>query len=1177
MTAYALTKNTNLRDLTVAGGYSARTGGDTISNTNGWSFTIDQDTQYGVGAPAFGATTAGSFGSITQTAASGGDIFIDGTKCWLIPFNTGSGTLAPTAAGVTIGGATCVTQSVYTALNAAPATTGASGWLKVVNVSGTLPSSGSYTSDGFSYTITGAAVQGWIEVVGDDAGTITLVRLGKLQVRGAYYNIGTTDGNRATTYQVPNNGKQLYLPSLEVQGAQWTITGATYASGAITYTTSATHDMLVGQPVTVASVTPSAFNCTDQYITDLTDTTFTVAASDPGASYTSGGTAQAYEQYPCAGTLTCTAANWFPNEDTRRGKVFWNTNSTTSLTLPTGVIRFGHDGTNSAGAFCPPSGRKIRIANVFFTNCTTAARNQNVLPNATLATRYDFTCTGAGRVDIDRATMCWYPSITQAYGCKITNSGIMSRISINEVPTQIVLKNVAIGQEAAVTAVSPILTTLNTGGTLMHNVVGTQAATTGTTGASIWSLQTSSDCEIIDCVGWVYAFRTGTNKNNLFSVLPNLNLKRFHHIGLYANIVNCANITVRDTKYTDTTGARSSSQAMYIFYPSGPLTSGVIDGLKFVGTRAQCWLTPIAGNTGGLRLPLKIRNLGTYANPLAVGDGPYYDKSWSRTTTTCTVTHTAHGLAVNDQIVVFWVTSTSAIAIGAKAVTAVPTADSFQFACTNGGDASGTLSYYFCLPTGLIGSAGGVNAESLTFQRSYLSLAPRVSNVAQMDNSNSRIGFENIFSKFDPMRNWTSGFSPLNCYSKQSLSTTGIGGASVYGTSFCDGYWGALPDVETCNWTRSGATVTLTTTSGYHNCDMTANRDVLIESSSDEAALNNGRYQMAAAATAGANANVMRLTGYNTGSASGTANMTFPTGVVTLYMNEGTAENTHYTITAGSPSFNGAGLLRMPTVGDQIVFETPYWIKGHTGFAKMLPTMNTATIANFWIEYQIDTGSGYSGWKTAFRQTATAVADGTAGAATITQVAAGDSWIANGDFIQTTTYGEVNRSAVVSSGGGTTTLTMDKNHNTTFANRALQAFRLPAEVIDAEVGFKLKVRITTLIAGTGATNTVGPVQFQTLTTHDSRQVQLPLDTNTVTFTGLPTGCDAFVLTAGTSTLLDQQDSLAGTTYSYTYSGAQTVDVGFIKAGYVPFYIRNLSLTTTDSSIPVSLTPDRNYQ
>jgi hypothetical protein len=37
-----------------------------------------------------------------------------------------------------------------------------------------------------------------------------------------------------------------------------------------------------------------------------------------------------------------------------------------------------------------------------------------------------------------------------------------------------------------------------------------------------------------------------------------------------------------------------------------------------------------------------------------------------------------------------------------------------------------------------------------------------------------------------------------------------------------------------------------------------------------------------------------------------------------------------------------------------------------------------------------------------------------------------------------------------------------------------------------------------------------------------------------------------------------------------------VDVGFIKPGYVPYYFRNLALGSVDSSIPVTLTADRNY-
>jgi len=86
----------------------------------------------------------------------------------------------------------------------------------------------------------------------------------------------------------------------------------------------------------------------------------------------------------------------------------------------------------------------------------------------------------------------------------------------------------------------------------------------------------------------------------------------------------------------------------------------------------------------------------------------------------------------------------------------------------------------------------------------------------------------------------------------------------------------------------------------------------------------------------------------------------------------------------------------------------------------------------------------------------------------------------------------------------------------------------------------------------------------------------PLDTNAITFTGLPAGCDVVVLSAGTSNVLHQVDSFSGTSVQYIYSGAQTVDVGFIKPGYVPQYIRNLALGTSDVSLPVSLTIDRNY-
>lgn len=81
---------------------------------------------------------------------------------------------------------------------------------------------------------------------------------------------------------------------------------------------------------------------------------------------------------------------------------------------------------------------------------------------------------------------------------------------------------------------------------------------------------------------------------------------------------------------------------------------------------------------------------------------------------------------------------------------------------------------------------------------------------------------------------------------------------------------------------------------------------------------------------------------------------------------------------------------------------------------------------------------------------------------------------------------------------------------------------------------------------------------------------------TVTFTGLPLGTDIVILTAGTTTILEQVDQHTSTSFAWGYSGTPTVDVGFIKPGFVPYYIRGLSLGTTDSSIPVAMFADRNY-
>lgn len=155
MTAYTLAANATLRDVGNAGIWgvaTARTGGDTV-DTNGFKLTIDQDSRYGLSG-----TTSTTWGNLTINASKGGEIHIDGTKVWMIPFTGGSGTLT-LGAQITIGGITCNTIGIYTSLTAAPANTGASGWLKVTNASGTPGTISSGTYAGFTLTANDAAMQ----------------------------------------------------------------------------------------------------------------------------------------------------------------------------------------------------------------------------------------------------------------------------------------------------------------------------------------------------------------------------------------------------------------------------------------------------------------------------------------------------------------------------------------------------------------------------------------------------------------------------------------------------------------------------------------------------------------------------------------------------------------------------------------------------------------------------------------------------------------------------------------------------------------------------------------------------------------------------------------------------------------------------------------------------------
>tara|TARA_R110002072_G_scaffold14972_2_gene60933 strand:- start:357 stop:1907 length:1551 start_codon:yes stop_codon:yes gene_type:complete len=73
-----------------------------------------------------------------------------------------------------------------------------------------------------------------------------------------------------------------------------------------------------------------------------------------------------------------------------------------------------------------------------------------------------------------------------------------------------------------------------------------------------------------------------------------------------------------------------------------------------------------------------------------------------------------------------------------------------------------------------------------------------------------------------------------------------------------------------------------------------------------------------------------------------------------------------------------------------------------------------------------------------------------------------------------------------------------------------------------------------------------------------------------------TGADVVILAAGTDTILANVDAQPGTDFVFTYTGAQSVDVGVILPGYTPNYTYGYSLTGENQSLPINLLTDRNY-
>lgn len=1072
-------------------GGTARTAGEAFTVTTGAMLTIRTDTRVHADAPA---AMAGSVGSITVTE---GECFIDATTVRWMPYNTGSGNVPAIGASITQGGVSGYLLGVWTSTVSAPTALGdampATGFIKFREVTGGNFAAGALTGIGASAT--SPDVAGWIEVVIDDATNITVPRLGKFTTRGDWFYLDETTGVRGQAIQVPTNGggAGTYAP------AAWVETSP--GSGVYDHwfsmfdTTNAWSIVNVGEAQGMTDIRQKYFKALGGGQIQFGDN-----QSVATATYASiAAQASTYVDWNILGTYTWVADKLRINVAAGHN-LFGGESVGLDFTSGGGVdqiVTVQADGQYYLVADVPGSG---------------ASGNVTVRPGV----KVTFTAHGLGEGNQVGATVSTGTLPTGTYTVHSLESNAIYWLTY------------------------PHIATVTSGSvSCLHTLQLTRTAHGLVTGRRTYLDFTSGSG-----VDGVYNIRA--HAANTYNV-------NFPHFA-----ITSGNVTERfDIGYVPPAGCKV--RIPNIFARSCATATRAVNSVpNAITTNRPEFTTTSAGD-------VDLENL--YGHWRCSFSNPYRVRMvHCAVTDSLDVGNAASALALEDVVVgnyLWTISNTAALSITAclaggtvKDITAIRVGAS--------------TSYYHALR---VTSCAGIAFDGLVFGQTIHTVGTENGFTLTTSFDCTFANMQAIGSEFrmySSQRILVENYDFNNCFQGITSASNGRSGILVAGGSseisvdgMTYGFNGAVPDVHVfthpvyavssdkvsfrnigtvanplpCGtWepnfhgtnylylSGGGATNIKLQRANIQGCrsqfpfsTFASDYGLLLE----HIAISQPSAHVAAAtrrlsvASAAGNTETKGVTMVNT-----------LTGVAVLYgthwqslfdgnelgdlvvcFNEPTTESAaQFTALSGTPKFNSAGGMILPSVGNKVVFETPHWVLGHTGFVDAAPVMSGGTVGNYRFYYEVNIGSGYS----AISAQLTAAELGT----------------------------------------------------------ELSAVSIPS------TGFKLRLTIET----TTASNTA--ITFFTIATTSSELAQTtqlyPLDTNTITFTGLPVGCDAVVLTAGTATIVDQRDALGSTSYGYTFSGAQTIDVGFIKPGYIPFYIRNLALTATNSSIPVSLTADRNY-
>ena len=1048
-----------------------RTAGEAHTLTTGARLTVRTDTR----TPAL---PLGSLGSLSVTE---GEFLIDATKVRWLQISGGSGTCA-IGTTITQGGVSGYFLGYYASYTAAPSTTvGATGWIKLREVTG-----GNYTAGvlgGITASAVGADVTGWLEVVFDDAATLTIPRLGKFTTRGDWFYLANTTGVRGQVLQVPTNGGGVgtHVPCVWVETAP--ASGVYDKYPALNGATNgwAKQHIGMGQGLTDGRQKYAKTIGTGQVqLGELETASCTyVSVAAQASTYASNTRAGTYTVVNNVCSVYCSGGH-FLEDGMQTGIDF------TSGTAPDGIytvtvndpynFSFALVTANTSGA----CNSRESVAVTF------TAHGQLIGDKVYLTPSTGTLTAGAKTIyAVPSANVYW---VKHPHTVALT-SGATTAIHTLTITTPAV-HNLAVGN---------IITADFTSGNGVDGsfvIKSVPTTTTMTVNFAHATVNASSNVTLNWDIGFVPKSGCKVRVPNIFGMSCATGTRA-------ANIAPNAVIASRPEFATTAAGALDIEYLMagnWYFNLAQPYAVtmkhvSTFDTLVLQECATAEWVEDFAT---GMYSALDTPAVNISSN---FAGGTFKDSKFLR----------GNAPGLNDHNC-------------APAYCANTTFENCEFGILQYPRSSG----YGMTPA----TSTGLKFIDCTTYNSFLYIQAgckdtEVTNLKHVErivgNTNSTyahhaVNISNSFNtKIDGVT-WETNQHPFNGVlvyagskgiklrnvgSAEAPLSGGVWGANAYGIGLVVTEGAANSDIKLqkiyLDKVRTG-TVLMNNT----------NKNTTIETLIVKDGYQKAAHGILATVATDLNCEIKGLTGIQTliGQASiyGTHWSSRFIGKyrneLVLSMNEPTVESAaQFTMVSGTAKFNSSGGLLMGVIGNQAIWETPHWIKGYTAFDNITPTMSGDTIANYTLEYALDTGSGYGAWKT------------------------------------------------------------------------LNTTNLTAESINPS-GFKMKMRITTITTNTTAITFVR-VYMQSSWVAMSKNTY-PLDTITLTLSGLVSGSDVVILKAGTSTELANADAVGSTTYNYIYETPEAVDVCVYKRGYIPFSIRNYSLDSTNAGLLIAQVVDRNY-